>query len=72
VPITITVPDEIAEAAEALAKIEGASPEALLLDALRAHFPPVPTELQEEFEAWERASDEDMARLEGQEGLSWE
>lgn len=61
--LTITVPDEIAQAARELAEAEGTSAESLLLAALRAHFPPVPPELQEEFDAWERASDEDMAKL---------
>ena len=70
--LTLTIPDEIARAAEALAEATGDSPEELLLQALRAHFPPLSPELQEEFSAWERASDEDMARLEKHEGLGWE
>jgi predicted transcriptional regulator len=68
--LTITVPDEIARAAEELATASGESPEALLIRALQAHFPPLPRELQDEFDAWERASDEDMARLEEREGLA--
>ena len=66
--LTITVPDDIARAAEVLAKASGASPEELLLRALQAHFPPVPFELQGEFDAWDRASDEDMALIDAQEG----
>ena len=68
--LTITVPDEIARAVDALAKASGESPQALLIQALQAHFPPLPPELQEEFDAWERTSDEDMARLEEREGLA--
>jgi hypothetical protein len=68
--LTITIPDEIARAAKVLAKQSGESPEALLIRALQAHFPVLPPELQEEFDAWERASDEDMARLEEREGLA--
>lgn len=71
-PLTITVPDDIAQAAQALANASGASPEEVLIEALHAHFPPLSAELQEEFDAWERASDEDMARLDEQEGLHWE
>ena len=34
--------------------------------------PPVfSDELQAEFDAWEQASDEDMARLNAEEGLTW-
>ena len=66
--MTITIPDEIAQAAEEMARSSGTSPEQLLLQALQAHFPPVSSELQDEFDAWERASDEDMTRLEA-EGL---
>lgn len=71
-PLTITVPDDVAQAAAALAEAAGTTPEALLLTALKAHFPPLSPELQEEFEAWERASDEDMARLDEREGLGWQ
>jgi predicted transcriptional regulator len=70
--LTLTVPDEIARAAEALAKATGTSPEVLLIRALQAHFPPLPPDLQDEFDAWERASDEDMARLDEHEGLRWQ
>jgi hypothetical protein len=68
--LTLTVPEEIAAAAEQLAATSGTTPEALLIAALKAHFPPVPLALQEEFEAWERASDEDMARIDEVEGLA--
>lgn len=69
-PLMLSVPDEIARAAEALAETSGTTPEELLIQALHAHFPPLPPELQAEFKAWERASDEDMARLDEQEDLA--
>lgn len=59
--LVLTVPDEIADAAKALSQRSGASPEELLLRALRAHFPPIPAELIAEFDAWEQASDTDEA-----------
>jgi ferric-dicitrate binding protein FerR (iron transport regulator) len=62
--MTLTVPEEIAESARLLAEREGMSPEALLLRALEAHFPPLPMELRAEFDAWEQASDEDYAAWE--------
>ena len=68
--LTIRVPDEIARAAEALARATGATPEELLVRALAAHFPPVSPELRAELDAWELASDEDMALLEAREGLT--
>ena len=61
--MTVTVPDEIAEAAQELSKHTGVEPEQLPIKALRIHFPPVPPELQAEFEAWDRASEEDALRL---------
>ena len=61
--LNITVPDDIAHVARARAQETGLSPEALVLEALRAHFGPLPADLQDEFEAWERASDEDSARF---------
>ncbi|MGH2351474.1 MAG: hypothetical protein ACRDI2_18015 [Chloroflexota bacterium] len=69
--LTITVPDDVARAAEALAEDSGASAQELLVRALQAHFPPISDDLQAEFDAWEQASDEDMARLDAQEGLDW-
>jgi len=61
--MTIQIPPEIARAAEELAHCSGVSAQELLLEALRAHFPPIPPDLQTEFDAWERASDEDAARV---------
>lgn len=61
--MTLTVPDDIAQAAQVIAKANGTTAESLLLRALAAHFPPVPEELQAEFDAWEAASDEDMSRF---------
>lgn len=62
-PITLTIPDEIAHAAQTMAGDCGATAERLLIDALRAHFPAVPPELRAEFDAWEQASNEDCAVL---------
>ena len=62
----LTIPDEIARAAQELAESGNLSPQDLLLRALQAHFPPLDSELQDEFDAWERASDEDMARLDNE------
>ena len=67
--MTLTIPEEIAQAAHALSQSTGIAPERLLLRALQAHFPPVPPELQAEFDAWELASDEDMAKMNVQAGL---
>ena len=69
--MTLTTPDDIARSAAQIAISSGVSPEHLLLQALQAHFPSVSPELQWEFDAWERASDEDMARLDMEEGLAW-
>ena len=66
--LNISVPDEIASAAHARAREAGVPTETLLLEVLRAHFGPLPTELQEELDVWERASDEDLARLEADAG----
>ena len=65
--MTILIPDSIAQAVEDLAARSGKTPERLIIEALGAHFPLVPVELWEEFQALERASDEDFARFEQQE-----
>jgi hypothetical protein len=65
--LTILIPDNIAQAVEDLAARSGKTPERLILDALGAHFPPISVALQEEFDALERASDDDFARFEQQE-----
>ena len=70
-PMTLTVPDEIADSAHEIAAGTGNSAESLLLQALYTHFPPISPELQAEFDEWEQASDEDMARLNTEEGLRW-
>ena len=70
-PMTLTIPDEIAHSAQEIAAGTGDSAERLLLQALYAYFPPIRPELQAEFDAWERSSDEDMARLDAEEGLGW-
>jgi len=69
-PMTLAIPDEIAHSAQAVAGT-GDPAERLLLQALYAYFPPIRPELQAEFDAWERSSDEDMARLDAEEGLGW-
>jgi hypothetical protein len=66
VPLIITVPDDIAREAEAIAQRSGTTAQELLIQALQAHFPPLSPELRAEFDAWEQASDEDMAKLTGQ------
>ena len=62
--MTLTVPDDIAEFVTDIALKSGGTPDGLLLDALRAHFPPIPDALKDEFDALERASDEDFLRFE--------
>ena len=62
--LTLTVPEEIAETAREIATRSGQTTERLLLDVLRAHFPPLPAALQAEFDALESASDEDFTRFE--------
>jgi hypothetical protein len=69
--MTLTIPDDIARSALSAASGSTISAEQLLLQALQAHFPPVSADLQAEFDAWEQASDEDMARLSAEEGLGW-
>ncbi len=63
-PVVVNIPDDIAESANRIAKNMGITTEHLLIDALRAHFPPISDALRDEFDALERASDEDLARLE--------
>lgn len=63
-PVLVSVPDDIANSAAQLSKDSGIPAESLLIQALRAHFPPIPEDLQEEFDAFERASDEDFVRFE--------
>lgn len=69
--MTLTIPDEIARSVQGVAAGSSSSAEQLLLQALQAHFPPISGELQAEFDAWELASDEDMARLNTEAGLDW-
>ena len=71
-PMTLTVPDEIAIPAQEIAASTGDSAENLLLQTLYAHFPPISPELQAEFDFWERVSDETTRRLEAAEGPIWE
>jgi len=68
--ITLEIPDEIARAAERLARESGETPEQVLLGALKAYFPPAPPDLQAEVDAWELASEQDAAALERREGLA--
>ncbi len=69
--MTLTIPEDIARSAQSVAAGSSSSAEQLLLQALQAHFPPISSELQAEFDAWEQASDEDMARLNTKVGLGW-
>jgi hypothetical protein len=68
--MNLALPESIASVAEEMARTSGAPAERLLLDSLAAHFPPITAELQAEFDAWEFASDEDMARFDAAEGFS--
>lgn len=61
--MTITIPTEMAAVIDALSKASGQPADRLVISALQAHFPPVDPELRAEFEAWDRASEEDAARL---------
>ncbi len=61
---TLTVPNDIAEAAEEMAQRSGQSKDSLLLNALRVYFPPISAELQAEFDAFELVSDEDFLMVE--------
>lgn len=70
--LTLAIPDEIAHLAQEAAASTGTSVEQLLLQALQAHFPPISSELQAEFDAWEEISDETMRRFESAEGVIWE
>jgi len=67
--IVLHVPDDIAVAAQDLAAKSGLDANRVLLDALRAHFPPVPPELRAEFDSLERASDHDFLMLSLHDGL---
>lgn len=67
-PMTLVVPDEIADSAYEIAASTGESPENLLLKTLSAHFPPISPELQAEFGFWDQVSDETMRRFEAAEG----
>jgi predicted transcriptional regulator len=64
--ISIELPDEIAKAVEQLSRASGRPPEQIVIDALSAHFPPISQDLRDEFEAWEKASEEDAAKLDGE------
>jgi hypothetical protein len=61
-PLTIQVPDDIAQMVEHLSEASGSAPEQLVLSALRTHFAPIAREVLSGFEAWEQASEYDAAR----------
>ena len=65
--MTITIPDEIERVAQGISSLSGVAVDSVLLRALETHFLAVPRELQEEFDAWELASDQDMAAFEERE-----
>jgi predicted transcriptional regulator len=56
--ITMTLPPDLEEQLEATAGSMHRSREAIIIDALRAHLPPLPPDLADEFAAWDAASDE--------------
>ena len=62
--IVLQVPDDIARVVEQISQRSGETPEHLLLGALRTYFPPISRGLQAEFDALERASDEDYLHFE--------
>ena len=62
-PLTLEIPEDIAESAREVATRAGKPAEKLLIEALRAHFPPISDELRAEFEEWELASEEDIANF---------
>ncbi len=62
--LSLMVPEEIADSVHEIASRSGQTTDNLLLDALRAHFPPIPEALLAEFNALEQASDEDFRLLE--------
>ena len=62
--LLLSVPDDIANAVHELSHRCNATPEELLVRALRAHFSPLSADLAQEFEAWEQATDVDTADFE--------
>ena len=62
-PMTLIVPDDVAAVAAEVADKRGVSAEELIVETLRIHLPPIPAELLEEFELWEKASDEDFVKF---------
>jgi predicted transcriptional regulator len=67
--MTLTVPDDLEKAANELADQCGASPESILLSAIRNQLLEIPSELREEMAMWELASETDVARVEREYGL---
>jgi hypothetical protein len=61
----LAIPEAIAIEARKAAQKSGTCAETVLLEVLRVHFPPLPDALAVEFEAWDRAADEDSARVVG-------
>ena len=61
--MTLTIPPEIEIVANELSRNTGRTPDDLLLQALQAHFLPIPQDLQAEFDAWELAADQDIASM---------
>jgi predicted transcriptional regulator len=59
----LRIPDDLAKAILAVANATGVPAEKLAHEALRAHFPSPPEALRQEFEAWERAAEEDASKL---------
>ena len=62
--ITLSLPDDMTLSVQHLAQRSGRTVEKVLIEALRAHFPAISYELKAEFEALDRASDEDFLLVE--------
>ena len=68
---TMTLPPDLEEQLEATAGSTHRSPEAIIIDALRAYLPPLPPDLANEFAAWDAASDEAWLTFERELNQIW-
>lgn len=67
--MTLTVPDDIENAATEIAGRCGTSLEEILLSTLRINIIDIPQELRDEVAMWELASEIDIAKVERECGL---
>jgi len=67
----MTLPSDLEEQLEAAAGSTHRPPEAIIIDALRAYLPPLPTDLANEFAAWDAASDEAWLAFERELNQIW-